>query len=130
MSQNNLMYPAVGGLSQTTVQPKDPAQAREPRESGVVETQEFSQILGQTLEKPITQPIQFSAHAKARLASRKVDMGPDQMRKLGEAMEKAAAKGLDDTLILTKDAAFIVSVTDELPMTLEELRHAGPLRAQ
>ena len=44
-------------------------------------------------------------------------MGPDQMRKLNEAIDKAAAKGLDDTLILTKDAAFIVSVKNRTVVT-------------
>ncbi|MBI3558119.1 MAG: hypothetical protein HY074_17785, partial [Deltaproteobacteria bacterium] len=63
------------------------------------------------------EPLKFSAHASARLQSRKLEMGPDQMRKLNDAIDKAAAKGLDDTLILTKDAAFIVSVKNRTVVT-------------
>lgn len=44
-------------------------------------------------------------------------MGPEQMRKLNEAVDRAAAKGLDDTLILTKDAAFIVNVANRTVVT-------------
>ena len=62
-------------------------------------------------------PLKFSAHASSRLVSRGIEVGPEQMRKLGEAVDKAAAKGLDDTLILTKDAAFIVSVRNRTVVT-------------
>jgi flagellar operon protein len=62
-------------------------------------------------------PVKFSSHAAARLTSRGIDMGAEQMRKLGEAVDKAAAKGLDETLILTKDAAFIVSVKNRTVVT-------------
>lgn len=62
-------------------------------------------------------PLKFSAHASARVQSRKLDVGPEQMRKLNEAVDRAAAKGLDDTLVLTSDAAFIVSVKNRTIVT-------------
>jgi flagellar operon protein len=110
-----LLYPAVGGAPGTTVT-KDPAQAPD-RTKTPQSTESFSQILGSELHKPIAEPIKFSAHASARLQSRKIDLGPDQMRKISEAVDKAAAKGLDDTLILTKDAAYIVSVSNRTVVT-------------
>jgi flagellar operon protein len=39
------------------------------------------------------------------------------MMKLNEAVDKAASKGLDDALILTKDAAFIVNVGNRTVVT-------------
>src|SRR5579875_637567 len=122
---NTLLYPAVGGAPGSTIT-RDPAQAPDRvrgggnesgSASGAHGTKSFSQILGQTLEKPIHEPLKFSSHASARAHSRKLDLGPEQMRKLNEAVDKAAAKGLDDTLVLTKDAAFIVSVKNRTVVT-------------
>ena len=121
---NALRYPAIGGSPGSTIK-RDPAQAPDRALTGEAasttdqskQTEDFSQILGNQLQKPISEPLKFSAHASARLQSRKLEMGPDQMRKLNEAIDKAAAKGLDDTLILTKDAAFIVSVKNRTVVT-------------
>lgn len=113
---NPLLYPAVGGAPGSTIT-RDPAQAPERAGQGGAQVEEFSQILGNELTKPVTEPLKFSAHASARLTSRKLDMGPEQMRKLGEAVDRAAAKGLDDTLVLSKDAAFIVSVKNRTVVT-------------
>jgi flagellar operon protein len=119
---NTLLYPNVGGAPGTTVT-REPAQAPDrirdgdATSGGLDKIQSFDKILGSELQKPVTEPLKFSAHASARLQSRKVEMGPEQMRKLNEAVDKAAAKGLDDTLILTKDAAFIVSVKNRTVVT-------------
>lgn len=51
------------------------------------------------------------------MQSRKLELGTEQMRQLNDAVDKAAAKGLDDTLILTKDAAFIVNVGNRTVVT-------------
>jgi flagellar operon protein len=78
----------------------------------------FEQVLGSQLaSNNISEPLKFSAHASARLQSRKLNMGPDEMRRLNEAVDKAAAKGLDDALILSKDGAFIVSVKNKTVVT-------------
>jgi flagellar operon protein len=120
---NPLLYPAVSGAPGTTIR-RDPAQAPDrvgdgvgQTSNGAGETQSFSQVLGSELAKPVTEPLKFSAHASARLQSRNLQIGPEQMRKLNEAVDKAAAKGLDDTLVLTKDAAFIVSVKNRVVVT-------------
>lgn len=121
---SNLLYPAVGGAPGTTIT-REPDQAPDrvglngqtspqDRAKGI---EDFNQILGNELKKPVAEPLKFSAHASARVQSRKLDMSPEQMRKLNEAVDKAAAKGLDDTLVLTKDAAFIVSVKNRTVVT-------------
>lgn len=121
---NALLYPAIGGAPGSTIT-REPAQAPDRVGQGGIatpsdraaRTEEFSQILGNQLSQPVTEPLKFSAHASARAQSRKLDMGPEMMRKLNEAVDKAAAKGLDDTLVLTKDAAFIVSVSNRTVVT-------------
>jgi flagellar operon protein len=118
---NPLLYPSIGGAPGTSIQSKDPVQApdRGITEGGSsqVTHESFNQLLGNELSKNVTEPLKFSAHASARAQSRKLDLGPDQMRKLNEAVQKAAAKGLDDALILTSDAAFIVSVKNKTVVT-------------
>lgn len=124
---NTLLYPAVGGAPGAPIT-RDPVQApdRIPAKDipggqatsvGNTKGQSFEQVFGNELNKSVRDPLKFSAHASARLQSRKVAMGPEQMRKLNEAVDKAAAKGLDDALVLTSDAAFIVSVKNRTVVT-------------
>jgi flagellar operon protein len=128
----NYLIPQVGGAPGGKPLTQDPLQAKEPKEriSGIAGTEsarDFSEVLKQSqagqpysaeINSANVQPaIKFSAHATARLASRGIQMGVDQMRTLSEAVDKAAAKGLDDTLILTKEGAFIVSVANRTVIT-------------
>lgn len=62
--------------------------------------------------------LKFSSHAQTRMMSRKIDGSPEAMNKVLNAVDRAEAKGLDDTLILTKDAAFIVSVKNRTVVTV------------
>lgn len=119
----SLLYPAIGGAP-GSAPTREPAQAPDrisgseaPAASQIDNQTGFAQLLGSELARPVTEPLKFSAHASARLTSRNLQMNPEQMRKLNEAVDKAAAKGLDETLILTKDAAFIVSARNRTVVT-------------
>lgn len=134
--------PGSAVSSKEVTQAPDRVIDRDPGAAGLRNTPErgenFSKILGGELSKPenlrkadlvnpnlsnpslggaVKEPLKFSAHASARLQSRNLKMGPEQMQKLNEAVDKAAAKGLDDTLVLTKDGAFIVSVSNRTVVT-------------
>ncbi len=113
MSQ--FLFPNVAGSPGVGPLRQDPAQApdRTPSSGNSSENLDFQRIL----ESSIQAPLKFSAHAQSRLNSRQIQMGDEQMRQLSGAVDKAAAKGLDDTLILTKDAAFIVSVKNRTVVT-------------
>jgi flagellar operon protein len=117
---SNLRLPNISGAPGSVIQ-RDPAQATDkPSQvngNNASSAKSFDHILGSELTKPVRDPLKFSAHATARLQSRNLELGPDQMRKLNEAVDKAAAKGLDDTLVLTPDAAFIVSVKNRTVVT-------------
>jgi len=118
---NTFLIPNVSGGPGNIVN-RENTQAPDPiGTKGIESNESFSQILGNQLEKPIAEPLRFSAHASARIQSRKLNLGADEMRKLGEAVDRAAAKGLDDTLILTKDAAFIVSVKNRTVVTAMDI---------
>jgi len=62
-------------------------------------------------------PLKFSAHATQRLNERKIQLDQATMAKVNEAIDKAAAKGLEDTLILTPNSALIVNVGNRTVIT-------------
>ncbi|MFZ5640291.1 MAG: TIGR02530 family flagellar biosynthesis protein [Bacillota bacterium] len=64
----------------------------------------------------ITQ-LKFSQHARQRLQVRNIELTPADMAKIDAAVDKAAAKGARDSLILMKDLAFVVSVKNKTVIT-------------
>lgn len=65
----------------------------------------------------IRQPLKFSAHASQRLAERKIQLDSATMVKVTDAIDKAEAKGIEDTLVLTDNAALIVNVKNRTVIT-------------
>ncbi|MBD3217183.1 MAG: flagellar protein [candidate division Zixibacteria bacterium] len=61
--------------------------------------------------------LEFSKHLMERINRRKLQVGPEETRKLSEAMNKAEAKGSKDSLVLLNDLAFIVSVHNRTVVT-------------
>lgn len=62
--------------------------------------------------------VKFSNHAVERMMSRGIQFSPDDMGRLNEAVNKAAAKGSKDTLVLMNDSALIVSVKNKTVVTV------------
>lgn len=65
----------------------------------------------------VKQPLKFSSHATQRLQERKIQLDSATMIKVTEAIDKAEAKGIEDTLVLTSDAALIVNVKNRTVIT-------------
>ncbi len=115
MTDPTLLYPSVtsipGQAGQTErAQPKKPEGTKS----------EFDHVLEKQESKNLDQvkaPLKFSAHASQRLSDRKITLDPQTMQKVNDAIDKAEAKGVDDTLVLTKDAALIVSVKNRTVIT-------------
>lgn len=61
--------------------------------------------------------LKFSHHAEMRLAERGIRMNASQLAKLEDAVQQAEAKGARESLILTRDAAFIVNVKNRTVVT-------------
>jgi flagellar operon protein len=131
--QNQIFYPNV-----TSIPGKSGAaeQAQKKREGG---TSEFDRALdravvdssvekaqsgtaqgGLGLNRDLSQvkaPLKFSAHASQRLQDRKISLDSAMMQKVNDAVDKAQAKGLEDTLVLTPEAALIVNVKNRTVIT-------------
>ncbi len=61
--------------------------------------------------------LQFSKHAQSRLDVRNVSLNGEDMLKLENAVQKAEAKGSNDSLVLLRDMAFIVNVRNRMVVT-------------
>jgi flagellar operon protein len=61
--------------------------------------------------------LRFSKHAQARLAQRNIQLTPEHLDRLGDAVSRAAAKGARESLILMDDLALIVSVQNQTVIT-------------
>lgn len=69
------------------------------------------------LEKVSAGELKFSAHAKARLAARNINLSPADLTKIGSAVDKAAQKGARDSLIMMDGLALVVSVKNKIVVT-------------
>lgn len=104
-------------FDQTMDQPLD-----ETRNLNVGKTEDKPSSLGKTagLMKDlgsIKQPLKFSAHASQRLLERKIQIDAATMSRVTDAIDRAEAKGIEDTLVLTNDAALIVNVKNRTVIT-------------
>ncbi|XID95123.1 TIGR02530 family flagellar biosynthesis protein [Paenibacillaceae bacterium WGS1546] len=63
------------------------------------------------------QQLKFSHHAEQRLQQRGIRLMPDQLARIENALDQAAAKGAKDSLVLFRDIAMIVSVPNRTVVT-------------
>ncbi len=134
MASSPFLYPNVTSIpSKTGVGESDRLQPK--KQEGV--KSDFDRVFDQTLTKPsestkapidatlrrdldldqVKQPLKFSAHASQRLQERKINIDAQTMSKVSDAIDKAEAKGIEDTLVLTSDAALIVNVKNRTVIT-------------
>ena len=71
---------------------------------------------GQVLEQELA-GVKFSQHAKERLQLRNIQLGQAELAKLSTAVEKAAAKGARESLVLMDNIALVVSVKNRTVIT-------------
>jgi flagellar operon protein len=64
--------------------------------------------------------LKFSNHAEVRLQQRGIHFGAEQLNKLETAIDKAAAKGSKESLILIQDVALIVNIKNRTVVTAIE----------
>lgn len=76
---------------------------------------DFKTALNETLRQD--RGVTFSAHAKARLHSRGVELDQTKLDALSRAIDKAEAKGARESLVLADDAAYVVSVKNRTVIT-------------
>lgn len=80
-----------------------------------VGTRTFKDVLQDKLAS--SQGVNFSRHAMSRVMERNIFLSDEKIERLNEGVKLAEEKGLDDTLILLDNAAFIVSVRNNTVIT-------------
>jgi flagellar operon protein len=85
----------------------------------------FDRILTDRLATTRTSsdPVRFSGHALDRVRQRGIDVGPERLARLHEGVERAAAKGGRDSLVLVDGTAFVVSVPNRTVVTAVDQEH-------
>lgn len=61
--------------------------------------------------------VKFSKHASLRLNARNISLSDTQIQRLQEGTSKAEAKGINDSLVIVDDLAFIVNVPNRTVVT-------------
>lgn len=61
--------------------------------------------------------LKFSKHAAQRLESRGISLSEEQNTRLQSGVEKASAKGINESLVLVDSLAFIVNVPNKTVVT-------------
>lgn len=82
---------------------------------GKQNTAPFNQFLAQELAG-----VKFSQHALQRLQSRNITLGQNELLKLNDAVEKAAQKGANESLVFMSNSnlALVVSVKNKTVITI------------
>jgi flagellar operon protein len=61
--------------------------------------------------------LKFSKHANERLASRKIDLSETQLERLETGARKAQEKGINESLVMVDNIAFIVNTKNKTVIT-------------
>ena len=65
----------------------------------------------------LAEQLRFSGHAEKRLASRGIELSPEDLSLLNQGTARAEAKGSQTALLLLRDLSFIVNVKNRTVVT-------------
>jgi flagellar operon protein len=77
----------------------------------------FAEILDKVSKGSESKGIQFSGHALKRLEDRNIALNEQDVLRIQDAVDRAASKGSQDSLILDGDNAFVVNIPNRTVIT-------------
>lgn len=78
----------------------------------------FQDILNQkSIPEGTGTELKFSKHAANRLAQRNIELTQNQLERLSDAARKADLKGIQESLVIVDDLAFIVNIPSSTVVT-------------
>ena len=77
----------------------------------------FQKILQKTAASEQTQNLRFSKHANERLLNRNINLSAEQMERLETGTSKAREKGIQESLVMVDNLAFIVNIKNNTVIT-------------
>ncbi|MED1202069.1 TIGR02530 family flagellar biosynthesis protein [Heyndrickxia acidicola] len=84
----------------------------------------FAQHLNKA-KSSYTNKLVISKHAGERLEQRGIKIGPQLWDEISMKVEQAKSKGINDSLVLTKDAALIISAKNNTVITAMDRNEAS-----
>lgn len=77
----------------------------------------FEDVLKEKSAASQREKLKFSKHAGERLEDRDISLTEEQLRRLEEGTRKAEAKGINESLVLMDNMAFIVNIRNSTVIT-------------
>lgn len=62
--------------------------------------------------------LKFSSHAQKRMESRNITINADEMRKIEDGVAKLRNKGCQDSVILSNERAYVISIKNNTVVTI------------
>lgn len=136
MSQGSIFYPQVTSVPKANEkletdqgvrrQGGAPSEFDKVFESNVSPSRpEGSEERGTKRLESVVTPLKFSSHASQRLKDRKISFDQATLGKINDAVNRAESKGVEDTLVITPEAALIVNVGNRTVVTALDRKTAG-----
>ncbi|NLG02219.1 MAG: flagellar protein [Clostridia bacterium] len=88
----------------------------------------FDEILKQKQglqQNPGTELLKFSKHAALRLTERNIELSDDQIDRLNTGTQKAGEKGINESLVIVDQLAFIVNIKNNTVITAIDQNEAN-----
>lgn len=104
-------FPSIEQMTQQLNATKNQATARQ------IPSTPFSEILKSKQAASETNELKFSKHANERLASRNIDLTDEQLARLESGAKKASEKGINESLVMVDNLAFIVNIKNNTVIT-------------
>ncbi len=102
-----------------------PAQGTQPQAAPAAKTAAPAGSASFTESLARAQELRFSNHAQKRLESRDIQLSPDTVNGLADAVDKAEKRGGKSSLVLVDDLSFIVNVRDRMVVTALDSKARG-----
>lgn len=77
----------------------------------------MAQMQSAATAPPTSADVKFSAHAQQRMRTRSITFSPKEIGQISAAVDKAAAKGARESLLLINNKALVVSVPNRTVIT-------------
>ncbi len=86
--------------------------------ASVREDRTFAEILAEKRDNlKEASGLNFSKHAAQRLSERNIEMSSEQLGRLASGVDRAGKKGINDSLVMVDDLAFIVNTKSQTVVT-------------
>ncbi|MFW5697500.1 MAG: TIGR02530 family flagellar biosynthesis protein [Fimbriimonadaceae bacterium] len=106
---NPIQNSKVQDLVQSRIQPTPVKSQPTAKPDAPSKAPDFEAVLADRLK--------ISGHAKTRLASRNIELSPQDWERVMDGVDRAASKGARESLVMIDDSALVVSVKNRTVIT-------------